>query len=768
MCGQPWTAGQARAADLTHSRSRSGPAPDPADTAPILIALDGYSGVGKTTLAAELAAALGTDHSVSVFHLEDIYPGWDGLAAGQDYFSTRVAPPLAAGRTAHWQAWDWTADRYGPWRSTEPAEIIIFEGVGSSCAAVRPLLDASVWVQAPAGLRREQALARDGDTYAPHWDRWAAQEQAWTAADPAAAEADILVEAGRGDRPDVLTAYLLRALHERLPRLRTSGQAQPALQVQRLDAWHPPETVFAALFADSPRSVWLDSSSSGESGEAADSGDAAGAGHIAARSRFSIMADDGGPAGRFAEHSRGLTTVTGGPVTQLVRGPFFKWLDSAWGLPQVPAPAGYPGGFTLGWLGYLGYELKRESGATDVQEQGQRQGHSPAAGPEAALLFAGRALVLDHRERCVFLLTLTDPWLAKLETGAEPDAGAGPGPTTETGAAWTARVRRTLRNPTTAETGGTAEAGGTGEPWGTAPVFTVRDSRLDYLMKVKTAQQEIAAGNSYEICLTTRLQARLDRTLDAASVLALYLALRRRSPAPFASLLRFGAFSLAGTSPERFLSLDAAGGLRAEPIKGTRPRGRTVQQDRALAVDLRTSAKDRAENIMIVDLLRNDLSRSAVPGSVTVPRLCAVETYATVHQLVSTVDATLRPGASRAGAVAAAFPPGSMTGAPKISTMNILDQLEGGPRGAYSGVVGWFSLSGAADLSVVIRTLEITTPAAGPADPLPGQADPPAGSVLGLGVGGAVTADSDPAAEWEEVRAKAYGVLSALGSVFPD
>jgi anthranilate synthase component 1/para-aminobenzoate synthetase len=157
---------------------------------------------------------------------------------------------------------------------------------------------------------------------------------------------------------------------------------------------------------------------------------------------------------------------------------------------------------------------------------------------------------------------------------------------------------------------------------------------------------------------------------------------------------------------------------------------------------------------MIVDLLRNDLSHFALPGSVTVSRLCAVESYATVHQMVSTIDGRLRPGAPRAEAVAAAFPAGSMTGAPKISTMDILDGLESGPRGVYSGAIGYFSLNAATDLAVVIRTLVM-----GP--------DGNGGRTLSLGVGGAITADSTPQDEYEEIRTKAFGVLSALGAEFP-
>jgi para-aminobenzoate synthetase len=159
---------------------------------------------------------------------------------------------------------------------------------------------------------------------------------------------------------------------------------------------------------------------------------------------------------------------------------------------------------------------------------------------------------------------------------------------------------------------------------------------------------------------------------------------------------------------------------------------------------------------MIVDLLRNDLSHFAVPGSVSVSRLCAVESYATVHQMVSTIDARLRPGMPRAEAVAACFPAGSMTGAPKVSTMAILDRLEGEPRGVYSGAIGYFSLTGATDLAVAIRTLVVSPSGGGDG-----------GARLSLGVGGAITADSSPEEEYEEVRTKAFGVLSALGAAFP-
>ncbi|WP_237687086.1 chorismate-binding protein [Arthrobacter sunyaminii] len=695
-----------------------------------------------------MAAALRAHHTVSLFHLEDIYPGWDGLAEGIGYFRRHVAEPLSAGRAAVWQDWDWSLGRYADARRTEPADIIIFEGVGSSSAAVRSLLHAAVWVSAPPELRRKQALARDGDTYVPHWDRWAAQEQAWAAEDPASSCADITVDLGvdrNAGAPDpaATVQYVLQALGELAlpltPGWAGAGTDAGTVRVQRLDTWVNPELLYAALYGSSSRAVWLDSSSAPDSvvpdPEVPVGPGQSGAAHVWARSRFSIMADDGGPLGRYAEHRRetggGVTTIVSGPVSARRPGAFFPWLDSVWGRPRGQAPADYPCGFALGWLGFLGYELKRETGGSNTPAA---PGTNPESVPDAALIYAGRAVVLDHELRCVYVLTLS---------GNSPDGGE------SSADSWAALVRRTVETVAAVPPGTMPDLPPTGSSL-PVPQFAVRDSRDSYLAKVRSAQTEISNGNSYEVCLTTSLTGHLAEPPGPADVLGLYRRLRRRSPAPFASLLRFGGYSLAGSSPERFLSFDAAGRMRAEPIKGTRPRGATAAEDRGLEADLVSSVKDRAENIMIVDLLRNDLSRFAVPGSVTVPRLCAVETYATVHQLVSTVDAVLLPGASRAEALAVAFPPGSMTGAPKISTMAILDRLEGAPRGAYSGVVGWFSLTGAADLSVVIRTLEIRDRS------------------LSLGVGGAVTADSDPEAEWEEVQAKAFGVLSALGARFPE
>ncbi|MCZ9882901.1 aminodeoxychorismate synthase component I [Arthrobacter sp. B2a2-09] len=681
--------------------------------APVIIAIDGRSGAGKTTLAVELAARLRMHHKVSLFHLEDIYPGWNGLAAGIERYVTTVLAPLRHGDAAEWVSWDWEKHYDGRSHVTLPAEIVIVEGVGAAASAARPMLDAVVWVDAPDDQRRHRAMARDGSSYEPFWDSWAAQEDEWLEADDVLDHTDVKVlNRADGNAPDdALQAlnYLPSLSPVLVPEL--SARRGLQLKAERIDATPDAAALFKTLYAQSANAVWLDSSNT--SSNTGTVGDAGSLNAAAERSRFSILADDGGSFGQAVTHSSGATRLSAGCATVETTGPFFRWLDTVWGRKALRAPEGYDCEFTLGWLGYLGYELKRETGGSDVQ----------AGTPDAALLFAGRAVVIDHRDAAVWLLAID-----------APDAGD-----------WLGLAREAVLSAVPAPQEASA-------PQSRAVVleFSSRDTEDEYKSKITDAQHQIAEGNTYEVCLTTTVTAS-DPGLDPWES---YLALRKRNPAPFASYLRFGDLTVASTSPERFLRITSDGGMRAEPIKGTRGRANDPVIDEALRRGLESSLKDRAENIMIVDLLRNDLSHFAVPGSVTVSRLCAVESYATVHQMVSTIDARLRPGAPRAEAVAAAFPAGSMTGAPKISTMDILDGLESGPRGVYSGAIGYFSLNAATDLAVVIRTLVMS-------------ADGDGGRTLSLGVGGAITADSTPQDEYEEIRTKAFGVLSALGAEFP-
>ncbi|WP_309069610.1 anthranilate synthase component I family protein [Microbacterium sp.] len=269
-----------------------------------------------------------------------------------------------------------------------------------------------------------------------------------------------------------------------------------------------------------------------------------------------------------------------------------------------------------------------------------------------------------------------------------------------------------------------------------------------YRVAFDAVQEHLHAGNSYEVNLTYR--ASLDSARAPHEVFARLWAL---NPAPYAAYLHHdvpGARAfLAGSSPERYARIDAHGGARtlsAKPIKGTTPRGATPEADAAAAGRLRTDQRFRSENLMIVDLLRHDLSQVCEIGAVEVPSLMAVESYTSVHQLVSTVRGELRADVSSLEALRALFPAGSMTGAPKLRTMQIIDEVEQTPRGAYAGALGWIAGDGRADLGVIIRTLLTDG----------------AGSYT-LGTGGGITVQSDPDDEHAESRWKAERLIRALG-----
>lgn len=264
-------------------------------------------------------------------------------------------------------------------------------------------------------------------------------------------------------------------------------------------------------------------------------------------------------------------------------------------------------------------------------------------------------------------------------------------------------------------------------------------SRAEYIDRIAAAKAHIEAGDAFEICLTRAVDVPFD-----GSPWALFRRLRARNPAPFAAYLELDEGAIVSSSPERFVRLDAERVVESRPIKGTRPRGATDEEDARLAEELRTSPKDRAENTMIVDLVRNDLGRICRYGTVDVPSLCAVERYETVHQLVSTVRGELEPGNDALDVVTACFPPGSMTGAPKIEAMRILDTLEPVERGVYSGGLGYVDFRGTMDLSVVIRTIVVRN------------------GVARVQVGGAIVADSEADAEYEETVHKAAALLDAL------
>ncbi|MDF2555108.1 MAG: metal transporter ATP-binding protein, partial [Microbacterium sp.] len=267
---------------------------------------------------------------------------------------------------------------------------------------------------------------------------------------------------------------------------------------------------------------------------------------------------------------------------------------------------------------------------------------------------------------------------------------------------------------------------------------TARVGADAYAGLIRDCRAAIRRGEAYLLCLTTRFSVRGD--VDPVSA---HAALRAASPSHHGALIRTGGVALVSASPERFLSV-ADGVVRTHPIKGTRPRGADAEADSALAVELAADPKERAENVMIVDLMRNDLARICDPATVTVERLLEVETYATVHQLVSTVAGRARPGTTVGDLWGAAFPAGSMTGAPKLSAMTILHSLEEGPRGAFSGCFGWIGADGRLDLAMTIRTV-VTHP----------------GGAY-VAAGGGITWASVPESEVAEVALKAAAPLAEL------
>jgi para-aminobenzoate synthetase component 1 len=270
------------------------------------------------------------------------------------------------------------------------------------------------------------------------------------------------------------------------------------------------------------------------------------------------------------------------------------------------------------------------------------------------------------------------------------------------------------------------------------PHLTSNFDRPGYLATIRRAIEYVHAGDCFQVNVAQRL-------LHPASIsaLELYGRLRERNAAPFAGLFDVGGAVVASASPERFLRIEG-GEVETRPIKGTRPRGTTPEEDRARAVELLASAKDRAENVMIVDLMRNDLGRVCEYGSVRVPAVCRLESYRFVHHLVSEVRGRLRPGLGPVDLLRAAFPGGSVTGAPKVRAMQIIAELEPSARGPYCGSLGYLGFDGTADTNILIRTFTI------------------ARGRIQLPVGGGIVADSDPQHEYEETLHKAEGMVRAL------
>ncbi|MET0335371.1 MAG: aminodeoxychorismate synthase component I [Rhizobacter sp.] len=417
-----------------------------------------------------------------------------------------------------------------------------------------------------------------------------------------------------------------------------------------------------------------------------------------------------GPAFATLE-TRGAATTLIERVSRRVLGewadPFVAIESVLSSLPSTRAerPAGLA--FAGGLIGHLSYDLARF-----VERLPVIAADEPAL-PTMRLHLCDHLYAFDHAASQWYFCSLPMPW----------------GDATERRAVWAAtQARAQTPSPAT----GHYRAG---LPQSRTPGAT-------YLANVQQVLDYIAAGDIFQANLSHRLEAPFE-----GDPYALYRALTAHNPAPFSAYLPGEGFAIASVSPERFLKLDATPEGRvvvARPIKGTLPRDADPQRDEAQRVALTQSVKDRAENLMIVDLMRNDLGRVAQVGSVRVDKLFEAEPHPSVWQLVSTLRATLRDDKGLADLLRACWPPGSMTGAPKVRAMEIIESLEPVRRGPYAGAIGYFDAGGAMDLSVVIRTAIVH------------------GNRVMVQLGGAVVADSDPASELAETEAKGRLLLQAM------
>ncbi|WP_282845963.1 anthranilate synthase component I family protein [Microbacterium oxydans] len=373
-------------------------------------------------------------------------------------------------------------------------------------------------------------------------------------------------------------------------------------------------------------------------------------------------------------------------------------LDVAAPLPGQPP-------FTGGWVGWLDYESGAAAAGAPVADTGEE-----TAG---AWLSAERVIAFDHSRRQVWALSAEN----ELES-------------------WEAAVTAYTRESQNRDRFRTASGALT-------RVAEARHDPREYTALIERCRELIREGIAYQLCLTTRFT--VSGTHDAVEV---YHRLRTSTPAHHGGFVRIGGRTLLSASPEQFLH--AAGGIiRTRPIKGTRPRGADPVADAALAAELAADPKERAENVMIVDLMRNDLSQVCAAGSIRVEGLWVVESYPAVHQLVSTVSGVAVEGTTVRDLLGAAFPAGSMTGAPKLSAMTRLHELEGGPRGVYAGCFGYIGVDGTLDLAMVIRSILIDEERAV------------------VGAGGGITWGSVAASEVAEVATKARAPLAALGAGMP-
>ena len=501
---------------------------------------------------------------------------------------------------------------------------------------------------------------------------------------------------------------------------RSAAESDVRLLARTIEGEPQTELLFERLFGKEDFAFWLDSASTSTN-----------------LGQNSYLGSSIGPNRLVFEYDveQGMLTRHDAGGVFKENGSFFQVLDRELENRAIAPTQDPDHGLLGGFVGYLGYELKADCGATNA--------HSSDV-PDAVQMLANRVIAVDHVRGRTHVLAVAqgeepeaEQWLEEAEREVQAALAAGQAELELNG----------TPNPTAPETdearaAGQAElaASGTPIPPPKNPVvFRPGRGREQYLADIARCQSALGAGESYEVCLTDQIHT--DAEPDPWT---LYCGLRRSNPAPFAAYLKLGELAVVSSSPERFLSVDRERKVMARPIKGTAPRSPDPEQDEATRKELAEDEKTFAEHLMIVDLLRNDLGRVCEVDTVRVPELMVIEQYTTVHQMISNVVGTLEPGRSAIDAVRACFPGGSMTGAPKLRTMEIIDDIEREARGVYSGAIGYFGLDGVVDLSIVIRTIVLRSGA------------------TTIGAGGAIVMQSDPHEEFEEILLKARAPMAAI------
>lgn len=441
------------------------------------------------------------------------------------------------------------------------------------------------------------------------------------------------------------------------------------------------ESVFLTLFSEKAHSFWLDSQNSGE-----------------AQARYSFMG--------CSTDDKALVYSLSEDNTYFDKGHnFLASLNTEIESFRVEGGEQLPFEFKGGMVGFFSYEM-RVLFAED--------GFLETSFPDAIWMKVDSFIAYDHVDGCAWVV-----YVGKEEDKTKIDEA----------------IDRVILNVMSCVESPLPETGRTTETL----KIRVAHSEKDYKAAIRQCRQAIVEGESYELCLTNKFSFETD--IDPFE---LYRYMRKDNAAPFGAYIKSDDYFVLSTSPERFLRVDESGVVQTKPIKGTISRSSDAVQDVSNAERLKTSEKDRAENLMIVDLMRNDLSRVSIPGTVNVPKLMDVESYKTVHQLVSTVESTLKPDCTLIDLLTSTFPGGSISGAPKIRTMKILNELEGFSRGVYCGSIGYLGYNRLADINIAIRTISCHD------------------HRVEFGAGGAITYLSDEGDEYAEMILKAEAVLKPI------